>query len=108
MIRVTVSEAKNGLSAYLRRVRAGETVLVLDRTTPVARIVPVGGRAESVSGADKADNDARIARLERAGTLLRRSDESPLTALSSPARTDAGILDALLEERSEERREGSR
>ncbi|MYE00633.1 MAG: type II toxin-antitoxin system prevent-host-death family antitoxin [Alphaproteobacteria bacterium] len=102
MIRVTVSEVKNSLSAYLRRVRAGETVLVLDRTTPVARIVPVGG------GTDKAGDDARIARLERAGTLSRRSAESPLTALEPPVRTDAGILDALLEERFEERREGSR
>ena len=81
---------------------------MLDRTTPVARIVPVGGGAESASGADKADGDARIARLERAGTLSRRSAESPLTALEPPVRTDAGILDALLEERSEERREGSR
>ena len=75
---------------------------MLDRTTPVARIVPVG------RGADETDDDARIARLERAGTLLRRNAESPLTALESPVRTDAGILDAVLEERSEERREGSR
>ncbi len=108
MIRVTVSEAKNGLSAYLRRVRAGETVLVLDRTTPVARIVPVGRGADSTGGTNEADDDARIARLERAGILLRRRAESPLTVLGSPLRADARILDALLEEREEEYREGNR
>ncbi len=108
MIRVTVSEVKNSLSAYLRRVRSGESVLVLDRTVPVARIVPVGRGAESGSGADEVDGDARIARLERAGTLLRRREESPLTVLGTPLGTGAGILDALLEERSEERREGGR
>ena len=108
MIRVTVSEVKNGLSAYLRRVRAGESVLVLDRTTPVARIVPVGRGAGRGSEADGADDEARIARLERAGTLSRRRAESPLAVLGTPFRTDAGILDALLEERLEERREGSR
>ena len=108
MIRVTVSEAKNGLSAYLRRVRAGETVLVLDRTTPVARIVPVGRGADNTGGTNEADDDARIARLERAGILLRRGAESPLTALGPPLRADAGILEALLEEREEEYREGNR
>ena len=33
----TISEVKNRLSAYLRAVRAGETVLILDRDQPVAR-----------------------------------------------------------------------
>lgn len=33
------------LSAYLRRVRRGETITVLDRETPIARIVPLAGGA---------------------------------------------------------------
>jgi prevent-host-death family protein len=37
-----VSELKAGLSAYLARVKAGEEVVVTDRGTPVARLVPVG------------------------------------------------------------------
>jgi prevent-host-death family protein len=37
-----VSELKAGLSAYLDRVKAGEEVVVTDRGTPVARLVPVG------------------------------------------------------------------
>ena len=40
MKQVMVSELKARLSAFLAVVRGGETVLVLDRRTPVARIVP--------------------------------------------------------------------
>jgi len=42
MVEVGVRELKNSLSSYLRRIRAGETVLVTDRGAPVARIIPVG------------------------------------------------------------------
>ena len=108
MIRATISEVKNGLSAYLRRVKSGESVLVLDRRTPVARIVPVGRALGGANDADDVDEDARIARLERAGVLSRRSSESPLKVLSEPLRSGARILEALLEERSEERRDGLR
>ena len=38
---VRVAELKSRLSAYLRRVRRGETVTVLDRDTPIARITPL-------------------------------------------------------------------
>ncbi len=36
-----IAELKARLSEYLRAVRRGESVTVLDRETPVARIVPV-------------------------------------------------------------------
>lgn len=35
-----VSELKAHLSAYLARVRKGESVVVCDRATPIARLVP--------------------------------------------------------------------
>lgn len=38
---VNVAELKNRLSSYLAEVRAGREILVRDRQTPVARIVPV-------------------------------------------------------------------
>ena len=38
---VTIAKLKATLSAELRRVRAGEPVTVLDRTTPVALLAPV-------------------------------------------------------------------
>lgn len=39
---VRVAELKARLSQYLRRVRRGPEVPVLDRETPIARIVPCG------------------------------------------------------------------
>ena len=110
MIRATISEVTNGLSAYLPRVRSGESVLILDRGTPIARIVPVGRALEHATHADvdadvDVDADARIERLVRAGVLSRQSFASPLEVLGQPFRPGAGILEALLDERSEERRE---
>ena len=42
---VRIAELKARLSEYLRAVRAGETISVLDRDTPAALIVPVRERA---------------------------------------------------------------
>lgn len=41
MKQVGIAELKSRLSEYLRAVRHGETISVLDRETPVAEIVPV-------------------------------------------------------------------
>lgn len=43
---VGIAELKSHLSEHLREVRRGEVVTVLDRSTPVARIVPVAGPGE--------------------------------------------------------------
>ena len=44
MKQVRIAELKSRLSEYLRAVRNGETISVLDRDTPVAQIVPVRER----------------------------------------------------------------
>lgn len=44
MKQVRIAELKARLSEYLRAVRRGETIAVLDRETPVAQIVPVRDR----------------------------------------------------------------
>ena len=41
MTRVKISELKARLSAYLAEVRGGGEVLVYDRATPIARLVPI-------------------------------------------------------------------
>ncbi len=41
MKQVGIAELKSRLSEYLRAVRRGETISILDRETPVAQIVPV-------------------------------------------------------------------
>ena len=43
MKRVKIAELKAGLSGYLAEVRNGERLVVCDRTTPVAWLVPFGG-----------------------------------------------------------------
>jgi prevent-host-death family protein len=59
MKRASVSQAKNGLSALLDRVRNGHTVVIEDRGVPIARLEPI------TSG----EPDGRRARLERRGLV---------------------------------------
>ncbi len=42
MTTVGIANLKAHLSEHLQAVRRGETVVVLDRTEPIARIVPIG------------------------------------------------------------------
>ena len=89
----TITQAKNGLSALIDRVRAGESILILDRGTPVARLEPI----TSVD-----DGDGRAARLERAGLATRGMTAPPIDLILQPAPagpSGASLLDALLEER---------
>jgi prevent-host-death family protein len=44
MKQVRIAELKARLSEYLRAVRRGESIAVLDRDTPVAHLVPVRER----------------------------------------------------------------
>ena len=41
MKKAKIGELRNGLSRYLDHVRAGGSVVVYDRDTPIAEIVPV-------------------------------------------------------------------
>ncbi len=41
MKQVGITELKSHLSKYLRAVRGGQTIAVLDRETPVAQFVPI-------------------------------------------------------------------
>ena len=108
MIRATISEVKDGMSAYLRRVKSGESVLVLERRTPIARIVPVGLDSDGGGEGDRVDSEAKLARLEQAGIVVRRGTGSPLDVLGPPLRPGAGVLEALLEGRSDESRDDYR
>lgn len=47
--RVQISELKAKLSAYLHDVRRGGTFIVMDRKTPVARIVPIEESAPTLT-----------------------------------------------------------
>ncbi len=97
MEKVSISRLKDQLSAYLKKVEAGQTVLVTDRNKPVAQLTPIV-RQES-------END-RVARLVAQGTV-RLPRRPPLDMKEFLARRpvirNAGVLEALLEERREGR-----
>ena len=95
MEKATISELKNRLSEYLKKVRAGHTVLIFDRDQPVARLERVTGGAQS---------EGRLARLERAGLLRRGRNDTPLKALRAAVpKAKRSVTQALLEERREGR-----
>ncbi|MBN2388882.1 MAG: type II toxin-antitoxin system prevent-host-death family antitoxin [Anaerolineales bacterium] len=56
-ISVGTRELKNRLSQYLRRVKAGETVVITERGKPVGQIVPI---AADLAGRLKILADARV------------------------------------------------
>ena len=96
MTTASISETKARLSALLDLVRAGETVTITDRGKPVAQIVP------TVRGST-GDDEARLARLERAGLIRRPRKKLDVEAfLARPKVTSReSVLEALLEERRE-------
>lgn len=96
MEKVSVSKLKDQLSAYLKKVRAGQTVVVTDRNQPVAQLVPIS-RSES--------EDERIAHLVAQGII--RLPKGPRLDMKEflkrrPVIENAGVLEALLEERRED------
>ena len=81
-----IAEFKARLSEYLRRVRRGHVVTILDRDTPVAQVVPYARAAPLVV-------------REPLGRYRKPAD----VPLPPPLRLDVDIVDLLLEERQSER-----
>lgn len=99
MKKATITETKNSLSALIDRVRHGETIVITDRGRPVARLV------SALTGAAE-DPEGRLARLERGGGLRLATAPPPraiITKKLTKVRKPSGVLDALLDERREDR-----
>ena len=98
MVRVSISRLKDQLSAYLKMVEGGQTVIVTDRNKPVAQLSPV---------APAQSEDEHIARLIAQGVLTPPRSHPPLSLEEiqrrRPVVPGAGVLEALLEERREGR-----
>ena len=87
-----ISELRDKLSEYLVRVRNGETIIVYDRDTPIARIEPIA--------AAPSDTPEWVLDAYRRGvaTPPRIRDGARLPDPVKP-RKPVGLLEALLEER---------
>jgi len=83
---VRIAELKSRLSEYLRAVRNGETITVIDRDTPMAQFVPVRERV------------ALRIRKPAAGTPPPNRVKLP-----KPLTLNIDIVDLLLEERQSHR-----
>ena len=85
---VGIRELKGHLSEYLRRVRAGETVVITDRGQPVGRIVPAAQPLED-----------RLEAMAQAGLILWSGKKLEPMAPVARARGEHTIADLLLEDR---------
>ena len=99
MNKANISYTRNHLSELLTRVREGETILIVDRQQPVARLEPVAGLS-----AQGLPWQADLVRRGLVRPARGRLDLKALGALALPSPREGGdILDALLAEREDGR-----
>jgi len=96
MIMATVSKLKASLSEYLRRVKAGEEVLVSERGRLIAKLVPVTG-TDALP-----DHLAELAKQGLARVGARRLSRA-FWSLPRPKDPKGRVLAALMEEREQGR-----
>lgn len=96
MTTVGIADLKAKLSDYLSKVKAGGEVLITERGTPIARLVPLDRRVEQ---------ESREERLIRKGLLRpgRGFSDHLLKPPKGDPSTGASVLAALIEERRESR-----
>lgn len=85
---VGVRELKARLSAYLRQVKAGGTVLITERGEPIGRIVPLSLPTE-----------AQLDALKQAGVIAWSGEKLPPLAPVAQAKGDWTVAELLLEDR---------
>ncbi len=97
MKKASVVEVKNKLSSYLAYVRRGGRVIIFNRDTPVAELVPIQGTTEE----PRNDSLARsVAELARAGIVRRGTGQVCVELLEEPTGAPSGVLEGLLDERA--------
>jgi prevent-host-death family protein len=99
MKKVSITDAKNGLSALIDSLKGGSRVLIVDRGRPVARLEPVTSDGEG-------EKDGRLSRLVRDGVVRPGRVALPRSLFSDQlprAKGDASVVTALIEDRREGR-----
>lgn len=98
MITASITEAKNSLSALIDHLKAGSSVLIVDRGRPVARLEPATGSPDE-------DPDGRVSRLSRDGLIRPRRNPPPRVLFTPPPPLAAGrsAVETLIQERRDGR-----
>lgn len=94
---VSITEAKNRLSALIDGLRGGSGILIVDRGRPVARLEPITAGNQ---------DDGRLKRLAREGTVRAGRASLPRSIIAEkPPRPKSGasVVAALIDERREGR-----
>lgn len=94
MSKASVSELKANLSRYLREVRRGGEVQVLDRGTPVAWLKPV-----ELTSNDEQEQEAVLAKLIADGVLRAGKGGCEQVLEQPPLKLGVSVLEALIEDR---------
>jgi len=95
MKKAGIAALKNNFSRYLDQVKAGESILVMDRNQPVAQIVPLGMKGRRLASAED-----RLTRLERKGLIRRGTGASIKWLLKRrPPKLQGSVLQDFLDER---------
>jgi prevent-host-death family protein len=95
MTRVSISELKAQLSKYIREVRRGGEVQILDRGEPVAMLVAIPSRDL------RTEDDERRERLIRAGVIRPGTGDGRAILAMPPLKLAVDLLKALDEERED-------
>ena len=93
MTNASISDLKAHLSRYLREVRRGGEVHVLDRGVPIARL--------SAIKPDSLQDGERRERLLRAGVLRPGTGITAQFLAEDPIELQTSVLEALIEERAD-------
>lgn len=83
-----IRELKRDLSAYMRRVKAGETITITERGAAVGRIVPISQPIE-----------ARLEALQKAGLIMWDGRKLPPLDPVALAEGEQTVADLLIEDR---------
>jgi antitoxin (DNA-binding transcriptional repressor) of toxin-antitoxin stability system len=100
MLHVKIGQLKNGLSSFLRKVRAGESVVIYDRDIPIARIEPMPAAPQK----PKTNEEHFKSLIARGIALAPKIQDGDRSFLEGPLpKSKVSVLEALLEERREGR-----
>ncbi|MCB8982380.1 MAG: type II toxin-antitoxin system prevent-host-death family antitoxin [Ardenticatenaceae bacterium] len=87
-IETGIRELKANLSSYLRRVKAGETLIITEYGKPIGRITPI-----------TADADERLELLLQAGRAKWNRQTFPAYTPTIQTKGEATLSDLLIEDR---------